>query len=175
MKFQLDLGETLEVNKVLFVPSMKVSRLSMPSLEDDGYGLFVKSGQMFIYHVENPVGTIVLLGNRRDKLYFLQGEVMFPGSGGWLSETKSEDEAGAQMIPSDEESYTGRRLNQYEGCEQRQGFREDSPHNSQFRVFFRHGSPGHIPEQEEASSEDRDPGGGDIGIVGRTSLVKRER
>ena len=43
MKFQLDLGEILEVNGVLFVPGMKVSRLSMSSLEDDGYGLFVKT------------------------------------------------------------------------------------------------------------------------------------
>ena len=50
---------------------------------------------MFLYQVENPVGTTILLGNRRDILYFLQGEVMFPGSGGWLSETKSEDEVGA--------------------------------------------------------------------------------
>ena len=36
---------------------------------------------------------------------------MFPGSGGWLSKTESEDEAAnAQMIPSDEERYTGKRL-----------------------------------------------------------------
>ena len=40
MKFQLDLGEILEVNRVLFVLGMKVSRLSMSSLEDDGYGFF---------------------------------------------------------------------------------------------------------------------------------------
>ena len=78
------------------------------------------------------------------------------------------------MIPSDEESYTSRRLNQYKGCEQMQGFREDSPHNSQFIVVFQHESLGHILEQEGASLEDKDPGGGDTGIVERTSLVKRE-
>ena len=99
---------------------------------------------------------------------------MFLGSGGWLSKTESKDEASAQIITSNEESYTGRRLGQYEVCEQMQGFREDSPHNSQFRVIFQHESPGHIPEQEGASSEDRDPGGGGTGIVGRTSLVKGE-
>ena len=71
------------------------------------------------------------------------------------------------MIPSDEESCTSRRLSQYEGCEQRQD-------NSQIRVVFRHGSPGHIPKQEGASLENRDPGGGDTSIVGRTSLIKRE-
>ena len=38
VKFQLDLEEILEVNKVLFVLGMKVNRLSMSSLEDDGYG-----------------------------------------------------------------------------------------------------------------------------------------
>ena len=110
MKFQLDLREILEVNRVLFVPGMKVSRLSMSSLEDDGYGLFVKSGQIFLYQVENPVGTTILLGNIRDKLYFMHGEVIFLGSGGWLSETESEDEAGVQMIHLDEESYIGKRL-----------------------------------------------------------------
>ena len=52
---------------------MKVSRLSMSSLEDEGYGFFVKLGQMFLYQVENPVGTMVLLGNRRYRLYFMQG------------------------------------------------------------------------------------------------------
>ena len=104
MKFQLHLGEILEVNRVLFAPGMKVSRLSMSSLEDDGYGFFVKTRQMFLYQVENPVGTTILLGNRRDRLYFLQGQVMFPELGGWLSETESEDDASAQMIPSDEES-----------------------------------------------------------------------
>ena len=102
----------------------------MSSLEDDGYGFFVKTGQMFLYQVENPVGTTILLGNRRDRLYFLQGQVMFPVSGGWLSETESEDEvADAQMIPSDEESYTGMRLSQFEGYEQRQD-------NSHIRVVF---------------------------------------
>ena len=55
-----------------------------------------------------------------------------------------------------------------------QGFREDSPHNSQFRVVFQHGSLGHIPEREGAASEDRDPGGGGTGIVQRTSFIKRE-
>ena len=59
MKFQLDLGEILEVNRVLFVPGMKVSRLSMSSLEDDGYGFFVETGQMFLYQIENPVGTTI--------------------------------------------------------------------------------------------------------------------
>ena len=78
------------------------------------------------------------------------------------------------MMPSYEVIYTGRRFNEYECCEQRKGFREDSLHNSQFRVVFRHGSLGHIPDQEGASSEDRDPGGGDTGIVGRTSLIKRD-
>ena len=72
---------------------------------------------MFLYQVENPVGTTILLGNRRDKLYFLQGEVMFPGSGEGLSETESKDEAGAQMIPSDEESYSMKFVSRCRGLE----------------------------------------------------------
>ena len=51
MKFQLDLGEIIEVNKVLFVLGMKSSRLYMSSLEDDGYGFFVKTRQMFLYQI----------------------------------------------------------------------------------------------------------------------------
>ena len=94
--------------------------------------------------------------------------------GGWLSKNESEDEVDAQMIPSNEESYTGKRLGQYEGCEHVQGFREDFPHNSQFRVVFRHGSLGHIPEREGAASEDRDPRGGGTSTIEKTSLVKRE-
>ena len=38
VKFHLDLREIIEVNRVLFVSGMKVSRLSMSSLEDDRYG-----------------------------------------------------------------------------------------------------------------------------------------
>ena len=44
VRFQLDLGEILEVDRVLFVPGMKVSIISVSSLEDDVYGLLVNSG-----------------------------------------------------------------------------------------------------------------------------------
>ena len=50
---------------------------------------------MLLYQIENPFGTTILLGNRRDRLYFPHGEVIFPGSGGWLSEDESKDEACA--------------------------------------------------------------------------------
>lgn len=37
VKFQLDLGKTLEVNGVLYTPSLRVNVLSVADLEDDGY------------------------------------------------------------------------------------------------------------------------------------------
>ena len=41
VKFQLVLGETLEVDRVLFVPGLRVSLLSVAALEDDGYTVVI--------------------------------------------------------------------------------------------------------------------------------------
>ena len=90
--FQLDLGEVLEIHEVLFVLGMRVSKLSMSSFEDEGYGMMLRSDHVFIYQRDEPVGTAILLGDHRDKLYVLRGHVVRPCTGGWLS--KSEGGAG---------------------------------------------------------------------------------
>ena len=107
VRFQLDLGEVLEVHGVLLVLGMGVSKLLVSSLEDDGFGWMVSSGHVFLYRAEETVGTIILLSDWRDMLYVLRGEVVLPGSGGWLSNIESEDGAevvGGQLMLSDEES-----------------------------------------------------------------------
>ena len=77
IRFQLDLGGVLEIHRVLFVPGMRVSKLSVSSFEDEGYGMMVRSGHVFLYRRDEPVGTTIVLGERRDRLYL----------GGYLSQS----------------------------------------------------------------------------------------
>ena len=69
IRYQLDLGGILEIHGVLFVPGMRVSKLSVSSFEDDGYGMMIRSGHIFLYQRVEPVGTTILLGDCSDKLY----------------------------------------------------------------------------------------------------------
>ena len=48
MRFQLESGGSLEVAKVLFVPELKVTLLSLLALEDEGYGVVFEHGHVFI-------------------------------------------------------------------------------------------------------------------------------
>ena len=57
VRFQLDLGGFLEIHLVLFVPGMRVSKLSVSSFEDEGYGMMVRSGHVFLYRRDELVGT----------------------------------------------------------------------------------------------------------------------
>ena len=75
IRFQLDLGEILEIHGILFVPGMRVSKLSVSSFADDGYGMMIRSGHIFLYRRDEPIGTI-LLGDRKNKLYDLRGHVV---------------------------------------------------------------------------------------------------
>ena len=64
--FQLDLGEILEIHGVLFVPGMRVYKPSVSSFEDEGYGMMVRSGHVFVYRGDEPVGTTIILEDCRD-------------------------------------------------------------------------------------------------------------
>ena len=92
-----------------------MSKLSVSSFEDDGFRMMIRSGHIFLYRRDEPVGTTILLGDCRDRLYVLRGHVVQPGAGagGWLSESKDEDDVA---FDRDEESdsllSTGKRLNQ---------------------------------------------------------------
>jgi len=63
VRFQLESGCSLEVAKVLFVPELKVSLLSVSTLEDMGYAVMFKDGQLFI-RSEGAQDAVVRLGIR---------------------------------------------------------------------------------------------------------------
>ena len=81
IRFQLDLEEILEIHGVLFVPRMRVSKLSVSSFEDEGYKMMVRSGHIFLYRRDELVGATIFLGDRMDKLYVLRGHVVRLGAG----------------------------------------------------------------------------------------------
>ena len=75
VRFQLNLGEVLEIHRLIFVPGMRVSKLSVSSFEDEGYGMMVRFGHIFLYRRDELVDTTILLGDRRDRLYVLSVDV----------------------------------------------------------------------------------------------------
>ena len=88
IRFHLDLGEILEMHRVLFVPRMRVSKASVSSFENEGYGMMVRSVHVFPHWRDEPVGTTIMLGDRRDRLYVLRGQIVHPGTRGWMSEQR---------------------------------------------------------------------------------------
>ena len=74
--FQLDLREVLEVHRVLFLPGMRVRKLSVSSFKDDGCRMMIRFVHIFLYRRDEPVGTTILLGDHRDILNVLRGHVV---------------------------------------------------------------------------------------------------
>ena len=97
---------------------MRVSKLPVSFFEDKSYGMMVRFGHVFLYRRDEPVGTTILLGDRRDRLYVLRGHIVRPGAGagGWLSESKDEARVASErhgfVEESDSLQSTGRRLSQ---------------------------------------------------------------
>ena len=95
-----------------------MSKLSVSSFEDDGYGMMIRSGHIFLYQRDEHVHTTILLGDRRDRRYVLRGHIVRPraGAGRGLSKSEDEDGVASNRYGSEEESdslqSTGRRLNQ---------------------------------------------------------------
>ena len=91
-------------------------KLSVSSLEDEGYVMMVTFGHIFLYQRDEPVGTTILLGDRRDRLYVLRGHVVRlgvgAGAGGWLSESEDDDVAFDRDEESESLLSTGIRLSQ---------------------------------------------------------------
>ena len=140
----------------------RVSKLSVSSFEDDGYGMMVRYGHVFLYRRDEPVRTTVLLGDRKDGLYVLRGHIVRPGSG-WLSKSESEDEDNTAFDrygreeDSDSLQSTGRRLSQssdgaYDQVDETQVESQDS----EFQFEVEHLFPRLIPEQEGAVAGVRD-------------------
>jgi hypothetical protein len=49
VRFQLKFGELLEIDRVLFVPGLRVNLLSVSALDDVGYFVLFKREHVFIY------------------------------------------------------------------------------------------------------------------------------
>ena len=73
VRFQLELGESLEMVETLFVPELKVKFLSVSNLEEEGYGVAFHHIKVLIYLVESSQDTTIVLGVRCERLYKLLG------------------------------------------------------------------------------------------------------
>jgi hypothetical protein len=81
VRFQLDSGGSLEIAEVLFVLELKVSLLSISTLEDEGYGVVFEHGHVFIYPKINTLDITTMLGVRHGRLYRLLGQPMCKSKG----------------------------------------------------------------------------------------------
>jgi hypothetical protein len=75
VRFQLESGCSLEVAKVLFVPELKVSLLSVSALEDMGYAVMFEDGQVLIRSEgANTQDAAMRLGIREGMMYRVLGQ-----------------------------------------------------------------------------------------------------
>jgi hypothetical protein len=147
VRFQLEFGELLVVDGVLFVPGLRVNLLLVSALADVGYVTLFKSGHVFIYREGADLVEPQLIGDRVDRLYIVRGQ---PTVGD--SESDEEQEAPETAVgpriqsrnPREERESllsTDRRLSWCEWTKA-QGGRVDSPRSSGFRVVSRRRSSG---------------------------------
>jgi hypothetical protein len=69
VKFQLELGVSLEVDEVIYVPELKVNLLSISALEDMGYDVMFVDGHVLIRVEGVALDAIVRLGIRKGMMY----------------------------------------------------------------------------------------------------------
>ena len=135
----------------------------MSSFEDDGYGMMIRYGHVFLYRRNDLVCTTILLGDCRDRLQVLRGNIVQLGAGerGCLSKSQNEDIATFDRYGLEEESdslqSTGRRLSQsndgaYEKVDETQVKYQASEFHFEIEYLFSR----LIPEQDGAVAGVRD-------------------
>jgi hypothetical protein len=72
--FQLEFGELLELDGILFIPGLRVKLLSVSVLEDVGYCILFKREHVFIYRQGVDPVKLQLIDNRVNRLYMLRGQ-----------------------------------------------------------------------------------------------------
>jgi hypothetical protein len=72
--FQLESGDSLDFNDVLFVPSPRKNLLSISVMEDKGFVVEFKNQQVFIRPKDSSLDIAQVIGVRECNLYRLQGE-----------------------------------------------------------------------------------------------------
>jgi len=76
---------------VLFVLGLRVSLLSMLALEDVGYVILFRRQHVLIYRTrEDPIPLLV--GERVGRLYFVLGQPIVAGPGGWMPVSELDEE-----------------------------------------------------------------------------------
>lgn len=80
VRFKLFFGKILDLHGVLFVPELRTSLISISALEKEGFGVLFKRGHVFLFHIGDIDGSI-LLGSQKEGLYTLKGENVYPSSG----------------------------------------------------------------------------------------------
>jgi hypothetical protein len=74
VRFQLELGGSLEVAEVLFVPKLKVNLLSVSALQDMGYAVMFEDGQVLIRSEGATLDAAMRLGIREGMMYKVLGQ-----------------------------------------------------------------------------------------------------
>jgi hypothetical protein len=83
ISLQIGSGRTLKVQRVLYVPSMRVSVLSISTLEDQCYGVnFIGRGVYIRSLRGQELGPRVMIGISEDSLYRLWGQPIYNFRGG---------------------------------------------------------------------------------------------
>jgi hypothetical protein len=78
VSLQIESGRTLRMSEVLYVPSMRVSVLSISTLEYQGYGVDFLGCGVHIRSVRGQVpGPPVMINIREDRLYKLRGKPIY--------------------------------------------------------------------------------------------------
>lgn len=72
--FQLELGGFFEAQDVLYVPGLKKNLLSVSVMENRGFDIMFKKGQVLIHPERASPDTAVSIGVREGNLYRLRGK-----------------------------------------------------------------------------------------------------
>jgi hypothetical protein len=119
VRFQLEFGGLLELDRVLFVPRLRVNLLSVSALEDVEYCILFKREHVFIYRQGVDPVELQLIGNQVDRLYMLRGQPSVYDSASDEEREEAPETAMAprfqSCIPREESKSllsTGRRLSQ---------------------------------------------------------------
>jgi hypothetical protein len=96
VRFQLDFGELLELDGVLFVPGLSVNLLSVSALEDVGYCVLFKREHVFIYRQGVDPLELQLINNQVNRLYMLRGQPLMYDS---VSDEEHEEPSETAVAP----------------------------------------------------------------------------
>jgi hypothetical protein len=69
---------------VLYVPELKKNLLSISVMEDKGFSIMIKKGQVLIRPEGASPDTTMSIGVREGRLYRLQGKLFMGPRGSWI-------------------------------------------------------------------------------------------